>query len=132
MKNCTCDITPDGECETCRATASTAGQRFKEFLIDMMRQLNVLEKEFMGKIESLKASGDSFEAVGSCGRCVDKYIDLAASKMVDALADGENGDGGGQFGIALIKSIQATCAKRGIKHLPLTERAWANIRGSSR
>jgi len=110
--------------------ASTAGSRFKDLVSEMMSQLEALEKEFMEKVEGLKASGNSFSAVGSCARCVEKYIDFAMSKMIVGL-DFNGGERSMAFGVALVKSIQKTCAARGIKHLPLTEKAWADIKGSS-
>lgn len=120
-------MTQDDECEACRAIASTAGSRFKDLIGEMMNQLETLEKEFMERIEALKASGGSFNPTGSCGRCTDKYIDFAVSKMVAALAEGERNDRSRQFGASLIKSIRENCAKRGINHLPLTEKAWADM-----
>lgn len=128
-KKCACSLTQDGECETCKAMASSAGVRFKAVFNEMMSQLETLEKEFMEKIEALKVSGNSFAAVGQCNRCVEKYIDFAMSKMILGL-DFDGGERRTAFGVSLVKSIQSTCAKRGINHLPLTEKAWADIKGS--
>ena len=130
-KNCACDVTQDGECETCKAIASTAAERFKNLIGDMMRQLEAVEKEFMERVESLKASGGAFSVVGSCERCTDKYIDFAMSKIAAAITEGERSDRNFQFAASLFKSIKKACSKRGIKTLPLTERAWAKINGSS-
>lgn len=128
-KKCACTLTQDGECEACRTMASSAGSRFKDLVNEMMGQLEALEKEFMGKIEALKASGNSFSTVGSCSHCVEKYADFAMSQMIRGLGfDGT--ERSTAFGVALVKSIQNNCAKRGIRHLPLTEKAWADIKGA--
>ena len=130
MKKCNCILTQDGECDACKAMASSASVRFKGLLREMMSQLEALEKEFMAKIEALKASGNYFSPVGQCDRCVEKYIDFAMSKMIAGL-DFSGGERSIAFGVSLVKSIQNTCAQRGIKHLPLTEKAWAEIKGST-
>lgn len=129
MKKCTCSLTQDGECEACKATASSAGVRFRELVREMMSQLTALEKEFMAKIEALKASGNYFSPVGQCDRCVEKYIDFALAKMITGL-DFDGGERSTAFGVSLVQSFQKACAERGIKHLPLTEKAWADIKGS--
>ncbi len=91
-----------------------------------MHQLETMEKEFMQRIEALKASGN-FSPTGPCSRCTEKYMDFAVSKMITALGEVNRNDRSKQFGASMIKSIRESCAKHGIKHLPLTEKAWADM-----
>jgi len=126
MKKCACALTPDGECESCRAQAFTAGTKLQDLLRDLMPSVVALENELYKKIEELKTQWDiasvSFDAAESCSRCAHKYVDFALSKMILGFRNKNEI----RFAEAFVKKLEKTFAKRGIK-LPLTKRAWAKI-----
>lgn len=132
-KKCKCAVTQDGECETCKASASTAGVRFQEVLSQFILSYKSLEAEFTRKImetkKNLGASAESFGAVGSCDRCNNKYIDFAISKIISGLKE-EDPRFGIAFAVSFVKNAREKFEKRGVRHFPLTEKALAEIQNN--
>jgi hypothetical protein len=117
-KKCKCSITEDGECEACKARASTAGVRFQELFSQFILSYQALEMQ-----EKLQESSNAFGAVGSCDRCNKKYIDFAISKIVSGLKGNKDSRFGTAFAINFVKNVREQFSKRGVMHFPLSERA---------
>ena len=128
-KKCGCTLNQDGECDSCRTAAVSAGMNLQKTISDFIEAEEKLQREFNRKIRELthgaEAAGKAYSTLGSCRRCTVKYADLSVSKMIRGL----QGKKGIFFAKSIVTGVRKKLLRGEIKYWPLTERALAEVCG---
>ncbi len=82
-----------------------------------------IKAEFMEKVKKISAdlsgASEDLDLAGPCDGCGEKYADFLLSRIVDALRDQEPG-----VAFRIMQMAIRKVRGRGIRKLPLTEKAW--------
>lgn len=123
---CFCPLDQDGECRDCKAEMV---QGCKAAMSTFSRMLAQAHKEIVGKktaheyLEDFENYKKAFDIAAPCSHCHRKYIDLLMSGFIPLLGDIPH-----LFAEAYAQSLIEVCQERGINGMPLTKKAWNDLR----
>lgn len=120
--SCFCTLDQDGECVSCK---SEMVSDFKAALPEFTKLMEKISKEDQSArhlIERAKIE-NKHQICAPCEECNLRYIDLIMSGFIPLM-----GNGTPMIAEAFTQGIVETCTKAGVKAMPLTIRAWQELR----
>lgn len=127
---CACELDTDGQCAKCRERALLAGDRFSALMGEFGLAMEKIKAEFMKKVKKISADlsgvSEALDLAGPCDGCEEKYADFLLSRIVHVLVEQEP-----EVAFRVMQVAMARVRARGIKKLPLTEKAWRETGGPS-
>lgn len=122
--SCFCALDLDGECKECKSEMVTAFKGALPSLRKLVADLAKGGEDPRMIIERSRASND-FKIVAPCNECNLRYADLIMSGFIPLL-----GDGPPLLAESFTQGILEVCEKHGVKAMPLTIKAWRDLRGA--
>lgn len=126
LVGCFCPLDQDGECRDCRAEMV---QGCKAAMSTFSRMLVYAQKQPTGEnsgsefLEEFRLHSKAFEIAAPCVACHQRYIDLVVSGFIPLLEGSPH-----LFAEAYVQSLIEICAQDDIKEMPLTKKAWNDLR----
>ena len=121
--SCFCTIDQDGDCVECKAEMVTD---FKAALPEFTKLMDRLAKgddQSARRLLEEARIANKHQICAPCEECNLRYVDLIMSGFIPLLAKGTP-----MIAEAFTQGIVETCKKAGVKAMPLTIRAWQELR----